>query len=98
MRLCPNRGGRPNAAALLIFLDLHPDDFRSEYSRELLWIFDEEAARGASKLNLTFDIVKSFARQWILRRAPWKWAIGIFIGGLQVAAALAAVFAANHRH
>jgi hypothetical protein len=82
----------------LFFLDLHPDEFRSEYSKELLWIFDEEAAHGASKLNLLFDIMKSFARQWVLRRAAWKWAIGMVIGGLQVAAALAAVFAANHRH
>ncbi len=82
----------------LLFLDLHPEEFRSEYSKELLWIFDEEAARGASKLNLIFDIIKSFARQWILRRAVWKWAIGMVIGGLQVAAALAAVFAANHPH
>jgi hypothetical protein len=85
-------------ALYIFFLDLHPDEFRSEYSKELLWIFDEEAARGASKLNLLFDIVKSFARQWILRRAAWKWAIGIAIGALQVAVALAVVFAANHRH
>lgn len=82
----------------LFFLDLHPDEFRSEYSKELLWIFDEEVARGASRLNLVFDISKSFARQWILRRAAWKWAIGVVIGGLQVALALGAVFAARHVH
>jgi hypothetical protein len=82
----------------VFFLDLHPDEFRSEYSKELLWIFDEEAARGASKLNLILDIMKSFARQWILRRAAWKWAIGIAIGALQVTVALAGVFAARHPH
>lgn len=82
----------------LFFLDLHPDEFRSEYSRDLLWIFDEEVACGANKLNLLFDIMKSFARQWILRRAAWKWVVGIAIGGLQVAAALVAVFAARHPH
>lgn len=82
----------------LFFLDLHPAEFRSEYSNELLWIFDEEAARGASRLKLIFDIMNSLARQWILRRAAWKWAVGIAIGGLQVAATLAAVFAARHPH
>lgn len=82
----------------VFFLDLHPDEFRSEYSKELLWIFDEEAARGANKLNLLFDIMKSFARQWVFRRAAWKWAIGMVIGGLQVAAALVGVFAARHPH
>ena len=80
----------------LFVLDLHPTDFCADYFDELLWIFDEEAARGASKLLLVVDLVISLARQWIVRRALWKWAVGVFIGALEVAVTLTAVFSAGH--
>lgn len=76
----------------LFLLDLHPQEFVAEYGSELLWIFEEETARGASKLLLLADGALSLARQWIIRRAAWKWAVGIFVAGTFVANTLAVVF------
>ena len=47
-------------------LELHPRAFREEFSGEMLWIFDQEAAK-PGKLPLFADAVASLARQWLLR-------------------------------
>ncbi len=47
-------------------LRLHPPGFRHVYADEMLWIFDEAAARG-SVAPLFADALGSLCRQWFLR-------------------------------
>jgi len=49
-------------------LRLHPPSFQREFADEMLWIFDEIAAK-QSTLPLFGDGLVSLARQWVLRRA-----------------------------
>jgi D-alanyl-D-alanine carboxypeptidase len=49
-------------------LRLHPPSFQREFSDEMLWIFDEIAAK-QSTLPLFGDGLVSLARQWVLRGA-----------------------------
>ena len=81
-----------------LLLLLHPRDFNCEYGAELLWIFDEEASRGVGELRLVLDAVVSLARQWVIRRAAWKWAVGMMIATLQVLQALVFVFGKHPVH
>ena len=56
-------------------LRLHPRDFRREFADEMLWIFDETAAREGA-LRLFADGFVSLFRQWMWRNGGWKLAIG----------------------
>src|SRR4029077_20245179 len=49
-------------------LRLHPPSFQREFADEMLWIFDEIAAK-QSTLPLFGDGLVSLARQWVLRGA-----------------------------
>ena len=49
-------------------LRLHPPSFQREFADEMLWIFDEIAAK-QSTLRLFGDGLVSLARQWVLRGA-----------------------------
>src|SRR5207245_8571464 len=49
-------------------LRLHPPSFQREFSDEMLWTFDEIAAK-QSTLPLFGDGLVSLARQWVLRGA-----------------------------
>ncbi len=53
-------------ALYLGLLRLHPEGFRQRYGDEMLWIFDEAAARG-NAAPLFADALKSLCRQWLLR-------------------------------
>ena len=58
-------------------LNLHPPAFRSEFSSEMLCIFDEAGPTRA----LFADALLSLTRQWVLRTGWWKFAI-IILGTL----------------
>ena len=47
-------------------LRLHPPSFQREFADEMLWIFDEIAAK-QSTLPLFGDGLVSLGRQWVLR-------------------------------
>jgi hypothetical protein len=61
---------------------LHPRAFRSEFGDEMLWIFDEASASGASSL-ITDGLISLF-RQWLLRTRVWTLAAALAGGMLQV--------------
>ena len=50
---------------------LHPSSFQRQFADEMLWIFDEVAAR-QSTLPLFGDALVSLARQWAIRGALQK--------------------------
>jgi|CZKS01.1.fsa_nt_gi hypothetical protein len=51
-------------------LRLHPLRFRQRYGEEMLWIFDQAAAKGRT-FPLFGDAVLSLWRQWTLRPESW---------------------------
>jgi len=69
---------------------LHPRAFRSEFGDEMLWIFDESSAFGAS--SLLTDGVISLLRQWLLRTRVWTLAAATAGGILQVSLGGAVMF------
>jgi len=59
---------------------LHPPAFRQQFGDEMLWIFDESRSdRGPSLFG---DGVVSVVRQWVIRRAIWKYPTAAAAAGL----------------
>jgi D-alanyl-D-alanine carboxypeptidase len=56
-------------------LRLHPPSFQRQFADEMLWIFDEVAAR-QSTVRLFADVLASLARQWVMRGAFQKLLVG----------------------
>jgi hypothetical protein len=49
---------------------LHPPAFRQRFAEEMLWIFDETANTGATRLLA--DGLVSLFRQWVVRLGVWR--------------------------
>jgi hypothetical protein len=49
---------------------LHPPAFRQRFAEEMLWIFDETAKPGGTRLLA--DGLVSLLRQWVARSAIWR--------------------------
>ncbi len=85
---------------------LHPRPFRERFGDEMLCVVDE--APYGDGLVFLADGVGSLARQWILRSAFWRWAVGagltaLLIGGIvhweaKGVRAAEIQFAAQQRH
>jgi D-alanyl-D-alanine carboxypeptidase len=56
-------------------LRLHPPSFQRQFADEMLWIFDEVAAK-QSTVRLFADVLASLARQWVMRGAFRKLLVG----------------------
>jgi hypothetical protein len=69
---------------------LHPPAFRREFGPEMLWIFDECAAAGATG-PLYADALASLARQWLIGMGTWKVAAAAVGGMLYISTILSAL-------
>ncbi len=56
-------------------LRLHPPSFQRQFAQQMLWIFDEAAAR-EGVVRLIADGLASLARQWLVRWALQKFLLG----------------------
>src|SRR5258705_3069136 len=63
-----------------ILILLHPPAFRKQFGDEMLWIFDESRSERAH--SFLGDAVVSVLRQWVIRRAIWKYPAAAAAAGL----------------